>query len=401
VAVSSLALSEFILPEPTLTIAVHQGVEGVPMKLVARQFCQQAYRGRVKIVELGYDELFAAEWSAVTGNEAPYPFMAPPRFDVIMVDDPWLPAFVGMGGDLSYVQPLDEKRFADPSEVADFPDSCLSVCRSKDVYYAMPFTGNSQLLCRRSDMQQPVSWEAVAKLPIDNDKLAYAMRLGPGNAVVTDFLPILWAYAPDSFKDDYVTLDPKKATQAFRMFHGLAQKQHWASAVTQDVDVAVSLALQSASTGIVWNAWAMAIEQSKDPDRKLEFGWFPDPNQPVLGAWLLAVPKNAQHSKQAMDFIRYAIGKEQLKLAARHGNPPPRISVFAELENADRYMPLLESLLRAQPRPRTPCWREVEKVLSKALSNWREDDSAQVVAELKSDLDQVRRREALPGCVTQ
>jgi multiple sugar transport system substrate-binding protein len=234
------------------------------------------------------------------------------------------------------------------------------------------------------------------------------MRLGPGNSVVTDFLPILWSYAPESFTEhDYSRLDSEKAAQALRMFHSLAYGQHWASAVTQDVDVAVAIALDAASTGVVWNAWAMALERLRDriapTTGELEFGWF-DKQQPVLGAWLLAVPQNAPHPKQAMEFIEYAIGKEQLKLAARYGNPPPRISILSDPESRERYRSFpaqLDSLQRARPRPRTPCWREVEKVVSGALSMWREEESKKVVAKLLGDLDSIRRWEERAGCVAQ
>jgi multiple sugar transport system substrate-binding protein len=393
------AILYLILPSPTIVIAVHQGVEGVPMKKVAEQFCRERYNGKVQIVELGSDDLFAAEWSAVTGDDAPFPFSAPPRFDVIMLDDPWLPAFVTRDPNKSYLQPLDERQLAGKRGIQDFPEPCLRVCRAGGRFFAMPFAGNSQLLCRTRDVARPASWNDLAGRASSNDKLAYAMRLGPGNSVVTDFLSILWFFAPESFQDDYSTLDEKKAAEAFRMFHKLAGKQRWASAVTQDVDVAVSLALHSASTGMVWNAWAMALQQFEETSGDFEFGWFPGQDQkPVLGAWLLAVPKNAPHSKEAKSFIEYAIGEEQLKLAATFGNPPPRFSVFAEYK--DRYLPMLQSLQNARPRPRTPCWREVETVLSKALSNWREETSDAVVSTLKQDLKEVRAHDLQSGCVT-
>jgi len=385
-----------ILPAPTLTIAVHQGVEGVPLKKVAERFCREHYNGKVKIVELDYDGLYAAEWSAVTGEDAPYPFTAPPRFDVIMLDDPWLPAFAGD------VEPLDARQLTGATGgdgMGDFPQPCRDVCRRNGAYYAMPFSGNSQLLCRTADVPQPVGWNDLTSLPNTSDRLGYAMRLGPGNSVVTDFLPILWSVAPESFRGDYSVHDPQKLAQAFRLFHKLAEKQHWASAVTQDVDVAVSIALQSASTGIVWNAWAMALQQFEQTKDKLVFEWFRDPQQhPVLGAWLLAVPRKARHKKEAKAFIQYAIGKRQLELAADFGNPPPRISVLTEPANAKRYQPMYNSLANARPRPRTPCWRQVEAAVSQALSTWREETSKEVIDALLKDLKDIQARETGNAC---
>src|SRR5262249_15565773 len=152
-AVAALAVVlRLVLPDPTITIAVHQGVEGAPMRQVAARVCQEKYRGKGKVIELAYGDLFAAGWAAVAGADPPYPFSTPPQFDVIMLDDPWLPAFAVGSRGKSRFRALDEKRLAGPRGIADFPESCQRVCRfvkgEKQVYYAMPFTGNSQLLCR-------------------------------------------------------------------------------------------------------------------------------------------------------------------------------------------------------------------------------------------------------------
>lgn len=407
-AAAVLAALGMYLVQPDLTIAVHQGVEGGPMKKVAKLFCD-TYRGKVEIVELDYDQLFEAEWSAVTGKPAKFPFSEPPRFDVIMLDDPWLPAFAGKGGRDSKVLALDAEQLAGRGGMDDFPKPCREICRNtKDgKYYAMPFTGNSQLFCSAKNGKNPISrpanWNDVTALPANKDKLAYAMRLRPGNSVVTDFLPILWAFAPGSFQDDYTKFDVDQAQKGFAMFYKLAEPQHWASAVTQDVDVAVSLALGSASTGIVWNAWAMALERLKDTNPELEFDFTrsSDPQQqPLLGAWLLAIPASAPHPAQAKEFIKFAVDPEQLEIAAGFGNPPPRISVLKH-HTEKPYPAILDSLSNARPRPRTPCWREVERTLSNALSNWREDRSTQVLAKLKTELEGIQKQENATGCAAQ
>src|SRR5262249_51016393 len=125
--------------------------------------------------------------------------------------------------------------------------------------------------------------------------------------------------------------------------------------------------------------------------------------QPVLGAWLLAVPNNAPHPNQAINFIQYALEDSQLKLAAEYGNPPPRISILSDPAMQGRYPSFaaqLDSLTRARLRPRTPCWREVERALSKALSTWRENQSANIIEDLKQGLESIQQREG-SGCVSQ
>src|SRR5262252_6250059 len=81
-------------PKPTIRIVIHQGVEGVPLKRIAEQFSSQ-YSGRVQVVELPYDQLFKREMEAIAMQEVDSPFGSRQSFDVIQLDDPWLPALAG------------------------------------------------------------------------------------------------------------------------------------------------------------------------------------------------------------------------------------------------------------------------------------------------------------------
>jgi len=402
-----LVLAIIYLPRPTLTIAVHQGVEGVPLKQVAQQFCQKVYRGDIKVVELDYDELYEAEWSAVAGRGASYPFESYPRFDVIMLDDPWLPALAAS----NQLRPLDVAALTG-NNVQDFPPASLKACQVASAYYALPFTGNSQLFCRATrkgapKTALPANWKQLLEPGFaEAGRVPYAMRLRPGNSIATDFFPILWEFAPKSFTEqDYLNLDPKQSAAALETFRRLAATQNWAGAVTQDVDVAVSLALGSASSGIVWSSWAMALERLEDQvgaasGAQLEFGWFGDESsKPLLGNWLLAVPSNSPHPQQAEQFIQFAIAKEHMEMAAKFGNPPARISVLSgDLRKTyPSFGAQLASLKQARPRPRTPCWREVERKVGDALSQW-EVAGADVIGGLQRSLAETWERDQKNGC---
>src|SRR5215472_8941181 len=72
--------------ERMLTIAVRQGVESVALKKVAERFSREQ-RVPVKIQEFSYEDLFKREQEEVSrGRES--------AFDVILVDDPWMPALM-------------------------------------------------------------------------------------------------------------------------------------------------------------------------------------------------------------------------------------------------------------------------------------------------------------------
>ena len=81
-------------------------------------------------------------------------------------------------------------------------------------FYAMPYVGNSQLFFYRKDLfdaqhlPEPKTWDdvlaAAARLSSKEivngkpvERFGYVMRAAPGNAAVTDFMPLFWAYGAD------------------------------------------------------------------------------------------------------------------------------------------------------------------------------------------------------------
>src|SRR4051812_41148466 len=69
-----------------LTLAVKQGVEGVALKQIAQNYSRFKHVS-VEVVELPYDDLYEAEEAQL--REKSYG-----KFDVFMVDDPWLYSLV-------------------------------------------------------------------------------------------------------------------------------------------------------------------------------------------------------------------------------------------------------------------------------------------------------------------
>jgi ABC-type glycerol-3-phosphate transport system substrate-binding protein len=102
VALAAVGLAAAGCSRDRLTLAVHSGVEGGALKHIAALFAATE-AVEVEIVELPYDELAAAEAQAV--KKGFY------RYDVIMIDDPWLPALTesstGDRGLLTITKPED------------------------------------------------------------------------------------------------------------------------------------------------------------------------------------------------------------------------------------------------------------------------------------------------------
>ena len=120
------------------------------------------------------------------------------------------------------------------------------------------------------DIQAPAlfhDWDQVKKTSESfqgANKLGYVTRIGPNNSIVTDFMPILWAYeneeAPrDSFAVFASGEKEKEDSLAFQAMVELVGKQKASGISVDDFDVAAYLATGRASMGIVWSAWAMSL----------------------------------------------------------------------------------------------------------------------------------------------
>ena len=355
----------------SLTIAINAGVEGSALRASAEEW-GAAQEVRVEVVELPYGSLFEKELMDLSSRTGAY--------DVIMMDDPWFPRMAEGGK-------LRQFPFAPGG---DFLTSCVDVCRypyKTGQLYALPYVGNSQLFFYRKDLfdryrlPAPQTWPQVlhaAKVIGTGEKIhGYVMRAAPGNAAVTDFMPLLWAFGADIFTEGgKPSLARKEGVEALRFMLELGKYSPPGYAGFNADEVSAHLLQATAAMSINWPAWISAMD---DPNKsrvvgKIEYAQMPAakaPGQAELGSWLLGVPAASKHPQLAFDFIKWATDTPQMKRAAERGNPPTRRSVFEDPELKQKfrsYPAQLQSLESARPRPRTARWNEVENALGIFLS---------------------------------
>jgi multiple sugar transport system substrate-binding protein len=369
----ALFLAAFLLscsgtPQRSLTIAVNAGVEGTALKAAARQW-GQANHARIEVVELPYANLFEKEQLDLTSRTGAY--------DVIMLDDPWFPR---MAADLARLP-------RDPD--SDFVSTCLEVCRhpyKTGAYLALPYVGNAQLFFYRKDLFEkyrlgaPKTWDDVlvaAKKIGEGEKIyGYVMRAAPGNAVVADFMPLLWAFGGGVMEGNRAICNSPPAVEALRFMLELGKYSPPGYAGFNADEVSAHLLQGTAAMSINWPAWIAAMD---DPAKskvvgKIEFSQIPgerDPGVGELGAWLVAVPAGSKHAADAFEFIYWATEPAQMKQAALRGNPPTRRSIFQSpdlIAKFRSYPAQLASLESARPRPRTAEWNEIENSFGIYLS---------------------------------
>ena len=358
-------------PQRSLTIAVNAGVEGTALKLAAQEW--GAARGvHVEVVELPYANLFEKEQLDLTSRTGAY--------DVIMLDDPWFPRLVEGGN----IAPLPHA--AD----ADFLPSCIDVCKNPyrtGTMYALPYVGNSQLFFYRRDLfgkyklEVPQKWDqvldAAKKIGAGEKMYGYVMRAAPGNAVVADFMPLLWAFGGDVFDaSGKPVVDSPAAIDALRFMLELGKYSPPGYAGFNADEVSAHLLQSTAVMSINWPAWIAAMDDPTKSKVVGKIGFIPIPGERApgvgeLGAWLIAVPTASTHKSDAFDFLFWSTDAAQMKEAAERGNPPTRRSVFESLDliAKHRAFPVqLASLETARPRPRTRQWNEIENAFGIYLS---------------------------------
>ncbi|HXI40801.1 MAG TPA: ABC transporter substrate-binding protein [Bryobacteraceae bacterium] len=356
---------------PVLTVAINAGVEGDALKAAAAEWGARN-RMRVDIVELPYANLFEKELLDLTSRTGAY--------DIVMMDDPWFPRMVENG----QLTPLEKQ----PD--ADFLASCLDVCREPyrmGAFYALPYVGNSQLFFYRKDLfdkygvATPATWNevlgAAKKISAAEKIFGYVMRAAPGNAVITDFMPLFWAFGAEIFDSNgHAAVATPEAVECVRFMLELGKYSPPGYTGFNADEVSGHLLQSTAVMSINWPAWIAAMDdpaRSKIPG-KIAFAQMPSARRKgvaELGSWLLGIPAGSKNKRRAAEFLFWVTAPEQMKQAALRGNPPTRRSVFLDPELRARFRAFpaqLASLESARPRPRTPLWNEIENAFGIRIS---------------------------------
>lgn len=379
----------------SLTIAVNAGVEGTALKTAAQEW-GSSHGVRIEVVELPYANLFEKVQLDLTSRTGAY--------DVIMMDDPWFPLMAANGN----LAPLPRE----PD--SDFIANCLQVCKNGATYFALPYVGNAQLFFYRGDlfskygMAPPQAWDDVlhaAKTIGEKEKMfGYVMRAAPGNAVVADFMPLLWAFGGDVVSTDgaAAACDSAAGVEALRFMLELGKYSPPGYAGFNADEVSAHLLESTAVMSINWPAWIAAMD---DPAKskvvgKIEFTTMPAEREKgvgELGAWLVAVPSASKHTSDAFDFVFWATDAAQMKQAALRGNPPTRRSVFESPDLVAKFRAFptqLRSLDSSRPRPRTAKWNEIENAFGIYLSkaNAGAMDPAEAMRRAAQAIDEILKR---------
>jgi len=367
-----------------LTIAAVQGNEDAALKAVAPLY-EQKTGIKIEIVEFPYDQLFEKLVTTFKANS--------PTYDLVMMDDPWMPKF---GTDES-LQPLDSSYGI--KRDSDIPDVVYDVgtwppprgpvppaAKGKPAHLiGVTIVGNVEMFMYRSDMgPAPKTWDEV-KANADKNKKAnfwgYVVRGKATNPIVADFLPILWSFGGDVFDSNWnVTIDNAASLRAVKfLVQDLKAAAPPGSESIDAADRSRLMAIGQAYQSTVWPGEITEIVENATVSQvKGKVSYIPMPAGPsgkgigMMGNWLLGVPKASPNGQAAADFITWLTSSDTQKTYVDKGGIPARKSILndAALNQKNPYFSALAKSLDAVPnwRPRTDQWNAVETILGTNLN---------------------------------
>jgi len=366
------------------TILVPSSSEGDGLRAAAADYSKMKST-KVEIVQAPYANVFEQGANAGATKSG--------VFDIILMDDPWIP-FFAENGHLEDLTPFFKKAGLEGPDT-DFLSKSLAICRNPyntGPYVCLPYVGNAQMFFydaakyKEAGVDAPKTWDDVLKASQALTKegggryFGYVFRGGQGNPVVADFMPIFWSYGANMFNEDRtkVTIDTPEGAAAMKTFMALRDVSPKGIESYNANEVGTALAAGTAASSINWPNWVATFE---DPTQskmvgKISYSPIPagtKPGSSEIGHWTMGIMSASKNKQEAFDFMIWATSPEQIKISAERGNPPVRTSVFTDPELTKQekfrhYPVLMEAIQASTPRPRHPKWPEIENAFGIELS---------------------------------
>ena len=307
-------------------------------------------------------------------------------YDLVMMDDPWMPEF----GQANLLTNLDAyfTEGIDP----DFVPTTIDLSREPygtGSLYALPLIGNVQMFFYREDLidkynlTPPENWDDVVAIAEvitreEPDTFGYALRGQRGNPIVSNYLPLFWAYGGQVLDENGAPqVNSEAGIRAMETYMKLKELGPVGVEAFDSDQIATALTQGQAAMLVAWPSWVAMVDNEENSlvAGKVAFAAVPgqvNESAAMIGNWLLGVPRTSSKVEAAVDFMKWVTSAEvQKKMAMIGGGVPTRRSVYQDAELIEKYRHYpaqLEALERSVARPRTPYWSQIEDVWGMYLS---------------------------------
>lgn len=330
------------------------------------------------------------------------------RFDVLNIDVAWTSEFAAAG----WIRTMDRDRFPFDSFLPPVEDTATFAGR----LYAVPYVTNAGLLYYRADIleaegvEPPRDWaelERLARTLAPKHRLdGYAGQFLPYEGLAVNATEAVHSAGGSILVDDgaKVTVDSAAAREGLG-FLSRGVREGWIPRKALDFKEEESRqAFQDGELLFLRNwpyVYAGANAEESAVGGRVGTVPLPGPDGPgasVLGGSNLAVSTQSRHPESAADLIAFLTSEPvQRRVLTLGALPPVRSGLYSdpELVRQFPYLPTLrESVLAAEPRPKSPRYDQVtlavQAVVSDAMSGRQSPDSA--VARLNRELEAIARR---------
>ena len=312
------------------------------------------------------------------------------KYDIVMLDDLWLRPFESRLRTLSTLDSFQDHFKKKPFEEV-FLQSLTAVCTNDDGVFAIPVSGNVQLLMYQQDLLKAAG-SSSGHLPLGNPDelldflltdrakaaadLPFIVRYATDNDLAENFWEILRAYGYEESTANGEVLIPARLAQ--KALHWI-QKAH----PNGKSDSLGWKAIRSFAGGqekqammmFGWPVWVMP-DLIRNPESWRSPGMKKFIRHPITGFWSFAIPETSKYPEEAMKLILAVTTVPELQLLMGEAGLVPVLREFPESllkerhpawkENLDT---IRDALASGKPRPRSMRWRDIEKELARQIRN--------------------------------
>jgi multiple sugar transport system substrate-binding protein len=316
------------------------------------------------------------------------------RYDVLAIDVIWTAEFAKSG----WLLELDQSQFPLDKELKPAVDTAMF----EDKLWAAPFRTNGGLLFYRKDIldkagkQPPKTFDelkALCPLAQQNNIDCYAGQFAKYEGLTVNFAEAVQAAGGEIMTDNgtKVALGGPAVQGLSFLADGFKDGTIPKEAITYKEEEG-RRAFMSGKLLFMRNwPYVYGLASESDPANKVKgkFGVVPlpgftGPGSSSLGGINLAVSAFSKKQQSAVEFLKLASTKEQMKaMSLLSAEPPAWADLYQDPDMVKKfpYLPVLkEGLLAAKPRPITPYYQEVTSAIEEdayaALQGQKAPDQA-------------------------
>ena len=370
-------------PLEKAVVFVRTGIEADAIRATAEAYSKKT-GNPIEIMEAGRRGFYATVHTQLIGGSDEFDLAQANNVDV---------AALAAAEAISPIEPyIYDAKLTDLTEydLDDFP----FVYRYDGKIYAIPFDVSTHFLYYRSDLipNPPQTWDEYLETarkwtqelnPSSPTKYGASLTALAGSEQPKVFYSVMWSKGGWILDENgKIGVDSKGAIEAAKFYVTLRDEKLWAP---DSFTWGFSNVQDALKTGVVamagpyWNAAYPMIKQSDSPfkdniritlvpgERKSDGSIYRTPFQQGK---VLLLNANSKRKIAAWKFLQYLTSKEGMRIMAKAGGTPSRLSVLSDpsMQPEEYYEMMVESLKISKGDPGPTFYSEQHEVMNQALS---------------------------------